>query len=175
MKAQDTIDQTKAWIESFVIHHNLCPFAKVPFTKDIIEYRICDATDAEAICISLLELLRQMQATPIENLSNAFLIFPEMDNTFEAYLDIFYLAEAMLEDMELDEDFQLVSFHPRYCYADTDANDSSNYTNRSPYPMIHVLHIDEVEEAIEAYGDTNKIIDGNTQTLENLRQANKLP
>lgn len=146
-----------------MIHHNLCPFAKVPFTKNKIEYEVVD--NINLLFSVFRNAILTLDKTDTTQLSNGFIILPFYKDSFIAFLDLFDQCQKILESMNKVEDYQLVSFHPTYQYADTGMEDPVNMTNRSPYPMIHILRVEEVAEAIEAFGDTDKILEDNQQLL----------
>lgn len=161
--------ESKKWIQEFVIHHNLCPFAKVPFDKNRIEYYIMEEDqDIEDI---LPNVLTELQSGSRIDISNSFIICLHLQIDFVQFLEHYDRAIRIVENLVLEEEFQLVSFHPQYQYAQTDLTDPVNLTNRSPYPMIHILRVDEVAEAIKAYGDTQKILVQNQETLNRLHRS----
>lgn len=160
---QHYINKTKAWIQDFVVTHNLCPFASKPFFDDKIGYHVIKSVETEVILSQFFEVAASLKND--DRISNAFVILPALQLTFLSYLDLFGLAEELLKAEGLDGDFQLVSFHPKYQFADLNYDDPVNMTNRSPFMMIHILRVDEVAEAIEAYGDTALILDANKKKL----------
>ncbi len=155
---QNPISLTKKWIAEFVIFHSLCPFAKIPFEKDNILYKEIENPDIQMVLSCLHETV-----VTLDPYSNAFLILPP--SSFDEYLDIFYKAELYLEETELNTDFQLASFHPEYQFEGYDIADKRNWTNRSPFPMLHILRVKEMEDAIESFGDTSKVFIENEKKM----------
>jgi len=155
------IIQTKKWIGEFVILHNLCPFAKIPFEAENILYSELKSYAEEQVLMHMHEVISTM-----ENYSNAFLILPKFD--FDSYLELFYKAEMYLEITGLCKVFQLASFHPDYQFDSYAKADKRNRTNQSPFPMIHILRVKEMSQAIASYGDTTKIIEINEKKMRNL-------
>ena len=100
------------------------------------------------------------------SISNAFLILAIKDISFDQFYDLFLLAESLVEQMKDSLLFQLVAFHPQFTFGNVDQAHSSNFSNRSPYPMIHILRVDEVEEAIRSYGDIDHLLEKNQQALQ---------
>lgn len=160
------ITQSRTWIEQFVIHHNLCPFAKAPFTKDKIAYNVVD--DQNSLAEVFKESIEMLDRSETNQLSNIFIIFPFLKNSFLDFLDRFDQCQEILETINEAKDYQLVSFHPKYQFAETEMEDPINMTNRSPYPMIHILRVEEVAQAIEAFGDTDKILEDNQRLLHRI-------
>ena len=131
------IQQTKTWVSQVVIGLNLCPFAAQPFEDNRIEYIVCRNKETEqdlqelAVCFSALE-----NKVEIETI---LLIFAESYKSFDDYLELLYLANLLLDDLNFSGKYQLASFHPEYHFEGTDIDDASNFSNRSPYPMLHIL------------------------------------
>jgi uncharacterized protein len=162
------IERTRAWIEQAVIGLNLCPFAKAVVVKQQLRIVVTDAADEaalrEALCREL-ELLAE--ANPLQ-LDTTLLVHPKVLADFDDYNQFIGEAEATVEALELDGVIQVATFHPHYRFAGTDDDDVTNATNRSPYPMLHLLREDSVERAVAAFPDAESIYDANMQTMETL-------
>ncbi len=156
---------SKAWIEKFIIALNICPFAGPSYKQNKIEYQIEETGKLEIIIESFLMLLSKMLDS--NNISNSFLILA-IDQDFENYLDIFNTCEDLLIESETDQLFQLASFHPKYQYDRLEVDDIANFRNRSPFAMIHLLRVEEVEQAIEGYKNTLEIPELNAEKLREL-------
>lgn len=165
---QDIINGTVNWIEEFIIKLNICPFASVPYYGNKVDLHVLDVKKDENFLSHFLEYLIQFIDEKNET-SNAFLILPHYKN-FELYLNLYYKCEELLKMSGSDALVQLASFHPDYMYENTEEGDPSNYRNRSPYAMIHLLRTEEVEAAIRFFGDTNKISEVNIQKLSNMQR-----
>ncbi len=165
---KNIIDKTKSWIDSFVIQLNLCPFAAKPFRDNKIEYKISNATSKENALMEFHQVADFFLSQPKEKLSNLFLIFPQGFQDFRMYLELFELCEYLLEEQNFNESIQLASFHPQYQFAQTDLDDPANYSNRSPYPMIHFLRIEEVADALQNIPNPEEIPERNIQLLREL-------
>jgi hypothetical protein len=160
------IKKTVQWIKSFVIELNLCPFAKREMDKDAVKIQV---SSAETIEEGLSDLLTEMEIlNSNHSIETTFLLFPEFLTDFFNYLDFVDKAESLILAEDYEGIYQLASFHPDYCFADASTEDVENYTNRSPFPMLHILREARVEQAIAYYGDTNKIIENNKRCLQNL-------
>ncbi len=164
----DIILSTQFWINTFVIKHNLCPFAKQPYEAKLLDYHVVEHSDPELILGDFHKYVTSIAAVDPSQVSNAFFILNDVNLGFLEYLDLFDLAQVVLEDIALDDLFQLVSFHPQYQFSGTSLDHPSNFANRSPYPMIHVLRVDEVEKAIETGEDIGTILQRNSDTLDKL-------
>ncbi len=162
------IVETQAWIKSFVIGLNLCPFAKHPFQQDSIRYVLCEVQTQEALLQKLYEELLLLQKTPHSETETTVLIHPNVLQDFNDYNEFLAIAEALLEDLELEGIIQIASFHPDYQFADAATDAVENYTNRAPYPMLHLLREASVTQAIEHYPDVDSIPEQNIANLRRL-------
>ncbi len=138
--AQDTIiSQTQEWLTKAVIGLNLCPFAKSVHVKEQIRYVVSEAETPEALLEDLINELAVLRDTDPEQLDTTLLIHPKVLGDFEEYNDFLDVVDAAVEDMELDGEVQVASFHPQYQFEGTEPDDIENYTNRTPYPTLHLL------------------------------------
>ena len=144
------IQQTKNWIAEIVIGHQFCPFAGHPFKNNSIAYQVYNNCNTMAVLENLIRVCIQMEED--SSIETALLIFPGQFLDFEAYLDVLDLSESIMREEGYDGVFQLASFHPSYVFAGSNENDPANYTNRSPYPMLHILR----EESVTAVLKNNK-------------------
>jgi hypothetical protein len=162
------IAETVNWVEKAVIGLNLCPFAKAVHVKQQIRYVVCDAGTPEALLEKLMEELEYLAEADPDKVDTTIIIHPNVLADFEDYNEFLDVADAALEDMDLDGILQVASFHPDYQFADTHKNDIENYTNRSPYPSLHLLREDSVERAVEAFPEAADIFEKNIDTLRTL-------
>jgi uncharacterized protein len=167
--------ETKNWVETAVVGLNLCPFAKAPHIKGQIRYVLSKAKTNAALLDALDEQLLYLQATAPIVCETILLIHPHVMQDFLDYNDFLEDADALLERLGLDGVFQIASFHPDYQFAETDANDIGNFTNRSPYPMLHILREASIDAALEGAEDpdavANAIVQRNQETLATLGKA----
>ncbi len=147
---------------------NLCPFAQRPFTKGLVRFNVALGEGMEAQLIAFWKEIELLENVPAEEVSNTILIFPEGLDDFGKYLELYEMAEQLLADQNKSTEFQLASFHPDYQFENTHINDVSNYTNRSPYPFIHILRKKEVEEAIKNYPNIEEVPQRNIETMKKL-------
>ena len=170
MPDHDTlICHTKRWLLEVVIGHGLCPFAKAEYDTDRIHYEVIDATSPERQLAQILAQCKTLDATPDRETS--LLIFPAGLSAFDDFLDLLARANRALKKHGHEGVYQLASFHPAYLFADAPPNDPSHYTNRSPYPMLHILREASVEAALETYPNPQNIPNRNIQLTQNLGLA----
>ena len=162
------IAATEAWLEKAVIGLNLCPFAKAVHVKKQIRYVVSDATTPEALLATLMDELQSLSDLDPEQVDTTLLIHPWVLNDFLDYNEFLDVADAAVEDLDLAGELQVASFHPDYQFEGSEANDIDNYTNRSPYPTLHLLREDSIERAVEAFPEAADIFDKNIATLRQL-------
>jgi hypothetical protein len=160
------IDETKKWLESVVIAHNICPFAKRVFDTNGIYFAIENSTDVEICLENLLDECARLDEN--ENLETTLLIYTKAFADFDDYLDFVEIAERLLEVEDYEGIYQLASFHPNYCFEDSAENDAANYTNRSPYPMLHLLREHSLEKALGNYPNPEDIPENNIKLTREL-------
>jgi hypothetical protein len=158
-------------LERAVIGLNLCPFAKAVHVKKQIRYVVCLDDSPETL---LNELIRELQflvaADPAET-DTTLIIHPNLFGDFLDYNDFLDVADAAITEMKLDGVIQIASFHPQYQFVDTEPDDITNYTNRSPYPALHLLREESVSRAVAAFPDAGDIFKKNVETLERLGRS----
>ncbi len=165
---EQVIADTQYWLERAVIGLNLCPFAKSVHIKNQIRYVVSEASTPQAL---LQELLREFEvlaeANPKE-IDTTLLIHPYVLTDFLDFNDFLETVDEALQVVDLIGILQVASLHPAYQFADTESNDISNFSNRSPYPTLHILREESVDAAVAAFPETEQIFEKNIQTLENL-------
>lgn len=155
MNEQTVTDQTKKWISDVVIGCNFCPFARQVMVEDSIRYAVIEGTALHTHAALLLSELNLLTIQP--DISTSLLVFPDAYGHFRAYLDFLKQSEKQLARKGFEGVFQLASFHPHYCFDGSNQDDPANYTNRSPYPMLHILREDSLSEAISRHKDAANI------------------
>ena len=166
--ADDPVAATRLWLERIVIGLNLCPFAKAVYVKEQVRYVLSDATTPEALVEQLAEELVLLRDTPAEQIDTTLIIHPQVLADFLDYNDFLDNADAAVEALDLQGILQVASFHPEYRFDGVAADDASNYTNRSPYPTLHLLREDSVARAVDAFPDPDVIVERNIQTLDRI-------
>jgi hypothetical protein len=157
---------TQNWLEQVVIGLNLCPFAKREFIKNRIRYQVCHSDKVSTLLKSLEQALTQLANNP--EIETTLIIHPHVLQHFEDYNDFLDLAEQLLFEHGHEGAIQIASFHPDYQFANTQQNDPENFTNRSPFPLIHLLREDRVEKAIATYPNPEKIPANNIALMKKL-------
>ncbi|WP_321817561.1 MULTISPECIES: DUF1415 domain-containing protein [unclassified Paraburkholderia] len=164
----DIIDATRHWLTRAVIGLNLCPFAKSVHVKGQIRYAISEATDLEGVLTDLETELRTLADTDPAEIDTTLLIVPHALADFLEYNDALHFADLLLGQLRLDGTLQIASFHPQYQFEGTGPDDIENYTNRAPYPILHLLREDSIERAVDAFPDAADIYERNQETLRRL-------
>lgn len=155
LTGEQIIAHTKKWIGEVVIGCNFCPFAAPVMKQDKIHYRVSFQTTPARCMNNLLEELKRLDTN--EHIETAFLIFPNAFTRFDAYLHAVTLAEKLVKKNGYEGIYQVASFHPGYFFAGSNPNDAANYTNRSPYPMLHLLREESITRALEHYREPGNI------------------
>jgi uncharacterized protein len=162
------VARTSQWVTDVVIGLNLCPFAKAVQTKGQVRYVVSAAQTAPALRADLERELLALQTAEPSEVDTTLLIHPRVLGDFFDYNDFLAEADDLLAALGLAGELQIASFHPDYRFADTSSDDPANYTNRSPYPMLHLLREASVTRAVDAFPDTHKIYERNVEMLRQL-------
>ncbi len=164
----EIIASVKRWLEVAVIGLNLCPFAKAVHVKNQIRYVVADATNIDSLADELVRELEALAEANPESVDTTLLILPNVLQDFLDFNDFLDVADSIVEELELDGILQVAPFHPQFQFEDTEADDITNYTNRSPFPILHLLREDSVTRAVEAFPDEMHIAENNIATLRKL-------
>jgi hypothetical protein len=159
---------TTRWLERAVIGLNLCPFARAPHVQGKLRMRVSQARDADALLDDLCGELQSLNALTPEECETGLLIHPFVLGDFLDYNDFLDVADAAVQTLGLEGEWQVASFHPQYQFADSVADDVENFSNRSPFPTLHLLRETSVERAMEQMSDTDAIYRRNQETLRRL-------
>ena len=166
MNKQQIITTTQNWVKTFVVGMNLCPFAKREIVKDRVRYFVSEATGTEQLLFELkveLELLESDRA-----IETVLVIHPNVLQNFYDYNDFLFAADNLLTDMSLEGVYQIASFHPDYQFDGVDTDDVENYTNRSPYPILHLIREESLEKAVANYPNPDDIPQRNIDLMNKL-------
>lgn len=163
----DSIKQTKEWLEKIVIGLPLCPFASKVYIENQILFLPVDFSTIQSLIKVFEDSINTILDVHSHDTTALIIINSGLDN-FEDYLDVFYTLEEKLIEEKKDKNIQLASFHPGYQFDGTKISDVSNYTNRSPYPIIHLLRTDLVKEAIVMHPDIESVPAQNIFKMEEL-------
>ena len=158
--------KTLAWVKDFVVGLNLCPFARPLLASEALRVTVCEANDDEGVAAALLDEIQLIQKASESEVATTLVVFPNALQGFDGYLAFLDGAQQLLEEMGLLGVLQLASFHPDYQFAGEPIEAASHFTNRAPFPMIHVLREAMVTRALETYPNPEQIPERNIQRLE---------
>jgi uncharacterized protein len=166
------IADTQRWLERAVIGLNLCPFAKAVHVKGLIHYAVSEATTAAELLVDLKIELNSLANMDLAGVSIAYdttlLIAPHCLHDFLNFNDLLGKSDKLLAKMKLEGTIQLANFHPHYQFAGTEPDDITNFTNRAPYPTLHLLRESSIDQAVAAFPEAEAIFEVNMQTMERL-------
>jgi len=165
---QDVVKNTRRWLEHMVVGLNLCPFSSSVIARDQVHYAICDATTDAHLKQFFVTELQRLLVTNENDIATSLLMFTQGLEEFDDYLDLLDWFQQLLEQAELTEDVQLASFHPQYQFDGVAPDDLSHFTNRSPYPTIHLLRQDQMTKTLAHVSDPEKIYLDNIETMNKL-------
>lgn len=154
---------TRAWVETFVVAHNVCPFAGREVARGSVRYRAVAARDWESALLALVAECRRLDASP--GIETTLLVLTPGLEAFDDYLDFLAVAEALLAEQGYEGTYQLASFHPDYVFEGAEPEDPANFTNRSPFPVLHLLREAGLERALAHYPDPEAIPERNMASL----------
>ena len=161
----------RSWLEKAVIGLNLCPFAKAVYVKNQVRLVVSKARHADDLLEELDRELDLLVATPASEIDTTLLIHPTLFEDFLDFNDFLEIAEGVVDEHGLEGVIQLASFHPQFQFDGTELDDISNYTNRAPFAILHLLREESVERAVEAFPQADAIFEVNIATLEKLGYA----
>lgn len=168
-KHNDIIANVKTWLEQVVINLNLCPFAKAPYQKKQVRFVVCTETLEEDINASLIEECLFLDQH--DEIETSLIICPAALSDFFTYNRFLLWAQQTLKQYNWRGTYQIASFHPDYVFANTETDDVQNFTNRAPYPILHLLRESSLETILDRYSEAASIPDNNIQTMQQLTQS----
>lgn len=166
-------EQVNQWLNEVVIGLNLCPFAAKPQRNKQIKIYVSEASQEEALLEDILSQLMELDATPAEELETTLVVVPNMLSDFYDYNLFIDWVEALIRQQNWEGVFQLATFHPDYCFGGTDPEDDENLTNRSPYPVFHLIREESMEKVLKHYPNPEAIPDTNIARVESLTEEEK--
>lgn len=164
----DHIQATRHWVNTFVLKHNLCPFAHQPMLDKTVLFTECKATDFDELAKHFFAEVLRISEQPATEVMTTLIVYPNALADFYDFLDFIEAMEAKMSNVQADELVQLAHFHPDYQFGGVPATDPANATNRSPFPVIQLLRVEEMSAAIDAYPDVDGIPDRNIALLRKL-------
>ncbi|MGF6547589.1 DUF1415 domain-containing protein [Paraburkholderia youngii] len=162
------IAATRHWLTEVVIGLNLCPFAKAVHVKEQIRYAVSEADTLEAVLTDLEAELQTLVAADPAAIDTTLLILPRAFGDFLDFNDCLVFADRLIQQLRLEGVIQIASFHPHYQFEGSEPDDIENYTNRAPYPILHLLREDSIERAVQAFPDAEEIYERNQETLRRI-------
>jgi uncharacterized protein len=168
MTDEEVLAKTRHWLEKAVIGLNLCPFAKAVYVKNQVRLVVSHARHADDFLEELDRELDLLASTPADQVDTTLLIHPMLFDDFLDFNDFLEIADGVVEEHDLEGVIQLASFHPQFQFDGTEPDDISNYTNRAPFAILHLLREESVERAVEAFPEAEAIFEENIKTLEKL-------
>ena len=171
MTDEEVLAKTRHWLEAAVIGLNLCPFAKAVYVKNQVRLVVSKARHADDLLEELDRELDLLVATPAADIDTTLLIHATLFEDFLDFNDFLEVAEGVVDEHGLEGVIQLASFHPQFQFDGTELDDISNYTNRAPFAIMHLLREESVERAVEAFPQADTIFEANIAVLEKLGHA----
>ena len=153
------VKQCKAWVDKVVVKHQFCPFAEREIENNTVRYVLYDGEDAEGLLHCLIDESQYLDSH--SETETTLIVIENCCESFDEFLDVTSMSEQLLEDSGYGGVYQLASFHPCYCFEGVEENDAANYTNRSPYPMLHLLREESLEKAVKNYPSPELIPENN--------------
>ena len=171
MDDEAVVAATRQWIEKAVIGLNLCPFAKAVYAKNQVRYVVSHAPHLDGLLEDLDRELDYLAAADPGEIDTTLLIHPALLPDFLDFNDFMQLADAAVDEHGLDGVIQIASFHPAFQFEGTDPDDIGNYTNRAPFPTLHLLREASIARAVAAFPEAESIYQRNIETLRKLGHA----
>jgi len=172
MDTSRVIDASQCWVETVVVRHGLCPFASRVLKNNGLRFFVSEATTNEALVDDLINELLHLSHHSRDEVETSLLIHPYVLTDFQAYNDFLDVVDAIIDEAGLHGVVQVASFHPDYQFADSDEDDAANYTNRSPFPMLHLLREASIDEAVRDWTAKGRNIEdiplNNVETLRRM-------
>jgi len=166
LEYENIVGPVRHWVESLVVGLNLCPFAKRELVKNRVRFSVTEAVTEEQLLVDLQTELEFLNSD--EAIETTLLIHPRVLQEFYNYNQFLSYADSLLAQMGLNGVYQIASFHPDYQFSGTEPEDVENYTNRSPYPMLHMIREESLDRGIANYPDLDQIPERNIELLNSL-------
>lgn len=166
--AAQVVDDTRRWLERAVIGLNLCPFAKSVHVKAQVHYAVTESTGWNDLLADLEREIDDLLAHDIAQRETTLLLMPRALPDFFEFNGFIDEANRLIGRLGLEGTLQLASFHPDYQFAGTDADDITHFTNRAPYPTLHLLREDSIARAVQAFPEASDIYETNMHTMQRL-------
>jgi hypothetical protein len=171
LKVEGVIEATRRWVAELVVGRTLCPFAAGLLEAELLSIRVAPQAEPEALLYLIADEAQRLAQLEPTQLETSLVVHPLALPEFEAQLDFLPAVEGVFEELGLQDELQVVSFHPDYYFQDASLDDAANYTNRSPFAMFHLLRRASVERAVAGHADPDSIWRDNVETLRELGAA----
>lgn len=165
---KEVVTSTQCWVNTFVVAHNICPFARREVEAGSIRYQVVGGS-LQDVLVNLVSECQLLDSN--NNIETTLLIYPCDFANFDDYLDLLELANQLIEQQGYQGTYQLASFHPQYCFDGVAPDDPSHYTNRSPYPMLHLLREASLEKALAVFPNPEQIPERNIERMRTMGLA----
>ncbi len=166
MDSQPAVSATVKWLKTFIIEFNICPFASQVESQNSIRFQLVKETDVEKRLTAVIAEYDFLDSHP--ETATTLVIFSNGLSCFNEYLDFFDISQQLLIQRGYEGVYQLASFHPDYCFAGSHQDDAANFTNRSPFPMLHIIREESIEKALQHYPNPEQIPDRNIELTRQL-------
>ena len=168
MEHNTVLKQVEDWLDDVVIGLNLCPFAKKPRQNNQVRLTVSKATTSEQLLTDLYNELSLLERTPAEEIETTLVIIDSLLTDFDDYNQFLDVVDELLEEFNWVGIFQIASFHPDYCFSDTEPNSRENLTNRAPAPIFHIIREHSMEKALHMMSAPDEIFKRNIKTMNTL-------
>lgn len=163
---KNTIEAVKQWLKDVVIEHDFCPFAKKELESGRVRFALCEATEKEKILSALIDECQRLDVN--SGIETTLIVFSKGLEDFDQFLNVVELADELMNLQGYEGVYQLATFHPDYVFAGTDKEDAANYTNRSPFPVLHLIREASLEQVLKNYPDPELIPQNNINKAREL-------
>ena len=167
-QTQRVEQEIRQWLQQVVVGLNLCPFAARPLEHDAIRIQVSQCSDEASLLQTLFDEIRLLQETPTRELETTLLVLTDVLQDFNEFNQFLDLSDQLLLDRNWQDEFQIATFHPQYCFQDTAPDAAENLTNRSPYPVLHLLRQASLTKALESYPEPEAIPQRNIERMQAL-------
>lgn len=164
-------ERIQNWLTSFIVGHNICPFAQRPLVRNLVKLEVAEGEEEEELTRSLLQAIQELIITPREELETTLLVVPDQLVDFDDFWSYWEWTQELLKESGAIGLLQIVGFHPDFRFADSEPEDAANFVNRSPYPLLHLLREDSISEAVDQYPDITGIPERNAVYLRRMSRA----
>ena len=164
-------EKVQQWVDDFIVGHNICPFARRPLSQELVNLLVLESKQEEDLTQVLLQALKELVLSPRTELETTIIVIPNQLSDFDDFWSYCEWTHELLEKSGVVGLVQIVGFHPLFRFAESEITDPANFVNRAPYPLLHLLREESVEEAAEQYPDIASIPERNALYLRRLNKS----